>query len=114
MGAAKKGYRRIICDGAVYFWRVGEDADSPCVVLDVISEKKQLILACPLGTGAYYVISKGRLFQNQPANGCCSRYRLPFDVPDAVTPRFVARLIDWAIRGRDAAQVKWDGAGIIV
>ena len=93
MGVAKKGYRRIVCDGVIYSWRVGEDADSPYMVLDIISEDKRLILTCPLGTAVPYVISKGRSFQNQPADGCASRYRLPFAVPDAVTPRFVSVLI---------------------
>lgn len=114
MGVAKKGCRRIVCDGMIYSWRVGEDDDSPYAVLKLLFEGKQLILTCPLGTAVPYVISKGRLFQNQPASGCDTRYRLPFAVPKAVTPRFVSALIAWATKETGAIQISWDGREIPV
>ena len=105
MSIRTKGRRRIAVGGETYVWYAAPDDDSPYHILHIVSDDKALILSCPLGTGTDYVISKGRVFQNQPANGRWNRYLLPFAVPEAVTPEFVARLIVWAAQERDAVPV---------
>lgn len=103
-----KGKRKIEVDGRAYVWHVVEDYDSPYMVLQVASTDKQMILAVPLQMPEAYVISKGTVFQSRPTSGSWERYRLPFAVPDAITPGFVAALIRWSTAGKDAEAVNWD------
>ena len=98
MSIRRKGRRRIIVGGRRYTWYVAPDDDSPLLMLQIVSEDKYLILTCPLRTDPVYVISKGRCFQARPSNGLWNRYMLPFALPDAITPEFVAKLIVWATR----------------
>ena len=105
MSIRTKGRRRIVVGGQIYVWYAALDDDSPYHILHIVSDDKALILSCPLRTGTDYVISKGRVFQNRPANGRWNRYLLPFPVPDSVTPKFAAQLIVWATQDRDAVPV---------
>ena len=106
--------RKIICEGLNYVWYVKEDDEYPCNVLHVISEDKKLILSYPLDSKVSYVISKGALFQNYGSDGCWARYLYPYDSPAAITPKFVSDIIKWAIYGKDAVSVKWDGKNICI
>lgn len=114
MGVRKKGRRKIICNNETYFWYVELDCDSPNHILNIISEDKQLLIACPLNMKTPYIISKGNTFQNRKTNGCWNRYLLPFTVPESITPSFVLELADWAANDSGAVEVKWDGKDIVV
>ena len=103
-----KGRRKIEVNGRMFVWHVAEDFDSPYKVLQVASDEKKLILAAPLQTPEAYVISKGTIFQGNPTNGRWERYALPFNIPDAITPKFVAELIKWSTDGKEVETVKWD------
>lgn len=105
MSVSAKGRRKIIVGEKAYIWYVAPDDDSPCNVLNIISDDKYLILSCPLGNKTAYVISNGRTFQAKKTNGLWNRYLLPFDVPESVTPGFVEKVILWATRGTDAVPV---------
>ena len=108
MGVRKKGRRKIRCSDKLYIWYVQLDFDSPNYLLNVIAEDKTLILSCPLHTEKPYIISKGRAFQNRMTDGIWHRYLLPFDVPQAITPRFVSTLIQWSMEGANAVEVDWN------
>lgn len=105
MSISTKGRRRITVGDKVYIWYVAFDDDTRCNVLNVVSDDKYLILTCPLQTKPAYLISKGRIFQSKETDGLWNRYLLPFDVPEAVTPKFVEKLILWAVRDPDAVSV---------
>lgn len=116
--------RRIICGGTTYVWYViaGGDRDYwdrvtlleergnwESAFLHIISEDKSLILTIPLSAPKPYAVSKGRIFQGKPASGRWERYLLPFGIPRAVTPRFVAEVIEWAANGKDSVSRDWGG-----
>lgn len=112
MSVRKKGRRKIVCDTKLYIWYVALGR-GPYPFLTVISDDKQLILACPLHAERSYVISKGKLFQNVKTNGCWNRYCLPFDVPERITPKFVSELIFWATKGSESITIEWDGKTVV-
>ena len=103
-----KGKRKIEVDGRPFVWNVEPDFDSPYKVLQFASDDKHMILAVPLQTSEAYIISKGTVFQGNPTSGSWERYALPFAVPDAITPKFVAELIKWSTEGKEAKAVNWD------
>ena len=112
MGINTQGRRKIRIDNRSYVWWVGPDADSPYLLLSVYSDDKRFSVCCPLQTPTPYVIDRGTLFQGvekRNAPVVHTRYRLPFPVPEVVTPRFVATLLEWALNGRGAVRVEWDG-----
>ncbi|WP_295126047.1 hypothetical protein [Ruminococcus sp.] len=94
--------------GQGYVWYISPDDDSPYNILNVISDDKSVILACPLGTGKSYVISKGRCFGGKQTSGCWERYLLPFEVPDVITPKFAEQLILFALSDTSAEAVPAD------
>ena len=104
-----KGKRKIEVDGKTYVWNVAEDYDSPYKVIQIVSADKKMILAVPLQVPRPYAISKGSVFQGHPTGGGWERYALPFVIPNAITPGFVAELIRWSVYGNDAEAVAWDG-----
>lgn len=59
-----------------------------------------------------YIISKGKVFQNKNTNGIWNRYLLPFDIPEIVTPSFVAKVITWAIQDISTESIVWNGNSI--
>jgi hypothetical protein len=77
-----------------------------------VSVDKHLILACPIDSETPYIISKGKVFQNKNTNGIWNRYLLPFDIPEIVTPSFVAKVITWAIQDISAESIVWNGNSI--
>lgn len=98
MGVCKKGRRKIHVDNREYIWYVELDYDSPYHLLNIVSEDKLLILSCPIEAETAHVISKGKVFQNKRTNGIWNEYLLPFDVPEAIIPSFVAQVIVWATK----------------
>ncbi len=119
MGVRKKKRRKIICGGKEYVWYVlaGDrdywervrSNDWETAFLYIISEDKSLILTIPLNAPKPYAVSKGRTFQSNPTSGCWERYYLPFGIPRAVTPRFVAEVIKWASDSGNSAPRDWGG-----
>lgn len=115
----KKGRRKLDVQGRRYVWYVlpgdsdrdywervsSNDWGTP--FLHIISEDKRLILTIPLNAPTPYVVSKGRAFQGKPTSGCWERYILPFDIPESVTPRFVAAVIEWAAEGDGAVKTEY-------
>ncbi len=124
MGVRKKSRRKIVCGGKVYVWYViaGYDRDYwdrvtlleergnwESAFLHIISEDKSLVLTIPLSAPKPYAVSKGRSFQGKPSSGCWERYFLPFGIPGAVTPRFVAEVIAWAEGTERSEPQAWGG-----
>ncbi len=105
MSIRKKGRRKIVCSDKLYIWYVDLDYDSPEYLLNIVAEDKSLILTCPLNEEYPYIVSKGKVFQNQNMDGVYHRYLLPFDVPKSITPKFVAALIQWGTQEKDAREV---------
>ncbi|MBR3825373.1 MAG: hypothetical protein IKJ39_09260 [Lachnospiraceae bacterium] len=105
MAVCKKGRRKINVDNREYIWYVNLDDDSPYHMLHILSEDKALILACPIEAEVAYVISKGKVFQNKRTTGIWNRYLLPFSVPEAIVPSFVAQVIVWATKETGAESI---------
>ena len=112
MSVRTKGRRKIRVNNKKYIWYIELDYDSEHYILNIISEDKSLIVACPLKMKNSYIISKGIIFQNEKKDGCWKRYLLPFFVPEIITPKFVKELIFWADQGKNAIEVVWDGRDI--
>lgn len=123
MAVRKKSRRKIVCGGKNYVWyvlagdrdywmRVAEGGSGwawETPFLHIISEDKTLILTIPLNAPKPYAVSKGRVFQGSKTSGCWERYFLPFSLPDAITPKTVAEIINWAERGEDAVKTEYGG-----
>lgn len=117
MAVLKKNRRRIVCGGENYVWyvRAGDRDywervslnDWETSFLHIISEDKTLILTIPLNAPKPYAVSKGRSFQGKPASGCWERYLLPFALPETVTPKVVAEIIEWAVNGSNAVETQY-------
>ena len=93
MGVRKIGRRKIIVDDSEFVWYVSQDDESDYYLLNIVSEDKNYVLTCPLKTEIPYLISKGKLFKNEKTNGTWSRYELPYDIPEIITPGFVTKVI---------------------
>ena len=91
-----------------YWERVSSD-DWNTAFLHIISEDKSLVLTIPLSAPVPYAVSKGRAFRGIPSSGRWERYLLPFEIPNPVTPRFVAEVIGWAEESGGAVPQKWGG-----
>ncbi len=119
MGVRRKSRRKIVCGGREYVWYVlAGDRDYwervslndwNTAFLHIVSEDKALVLTIPLNAPKPYAVSKGRIFQNKPTSGGWKRYYLPFGIPRAVTPRFVAEVIKWAEDSGDTEPQNWGG-----
>ena len=114
MGTAKKGRRKITVLKKDYVWYVKLDDDSEYYVLNILSDDKAFIVSCPLKTETAHIISKGNVFQNKKTNGIWSRYLLPFNILEIITPKFVSEIIFFAAHGDKAAEVKWNGNDVPV
>ncbi len=116
-----KGRRKIDVQGRRYVWYVlagdrdywmrvengGSDWAWETPFLHIISEDKRLILTIPLNAPTPYAVSKGREFQGKQTSGCWERYVLPFDIPESITPRFVAEVIEWTVSGNGAVKKEY-------
>lgn len=114
-----KGRRKIAVQDRRYVWYVlGGDCDRDywervssndwgTPFLHIVSEDKRMILTLPLNAPKPYAVSKGREFQCKPTSGCWERYILPFDIPESITPRFVAEVIKWAVSGDGAIKTEY-------
>lgn len=109
LGVSKKGRRKLTYNERQYVWYVQEDNDSPYYCLNIISDDKQLVLTLPLGLDIKYVISKGKRFQNNKRNGCWERYVCPLDIPEIITPKIVADIINWAEYGNESLVLEYEG-----
>lgn len=110
MSIRKKGRRKIVCGDKNYIWYVHSDDESPYFILSAAAEDKSLIFSCPLNMEIpYIIIQRGKYFQSEKTYGLWHRRLIPFDVPQIITPGFVAKLIDWAEHGEATEEVKWDG-----
>lgn len=114
MGVGKKGRRKITYNDKLYVWYVALDCESPFYLLNIVSEDKSLILACPLGINTHYAISKGNIFQGQKTNGTWKRYLCPVHIPEVITPKLVSDIIRWAVDERGSVEVEYDGKEIVV
>lgn len=109
MSILTKNRRKIICGGRQYVWYVKPDEDF-CgrPVLHIISSDKKLILAFPLDTEKFYVVNQGKVFQNTVFDGSWKRYAVPIERVLSITPKFIMKLVDWAVNGNDAVLVEFD------
>lgn len=125
MSVRAKHRRKIVRGGKTYVWYVlsgegerdywmrvsliEEGGEWGTPFLHIISEDKTLILTVPLDAPKPYAVSKGRVFQGKQTSGHWERYFLPFSLPEAITPKTVAALIDWAERGGEAIETEYGG-----
>ena len=109
MSVLKKNRRTITVENVKYVWYVGQDEESPYILLHIFSEDKSIVLAVPLGTEKDYIISKGRLFQKKKTSGTWERYILPIKLENEITPAIVSSIIRWAVNGSEAVAINWDG-----
>lgn len=123
MAVRTKSRRKIVCGGKNYVWYVlagdrdywtrvengGSDWAWETPFLHIISEDKSLILTIPLTAPEPYAVSKGRTFQGGKTSGCWERYFLPFPLPEAITPKTVSEIIEWAERGESAVKTEYGG-----
>ncbi len=114
MAVRAKNKRKIVVENRLYVWHIGLDCDSPYNILHIVAEDKSLILACPVKTETSYIISKGTIFQNLKTTGIWTRYVLPFDIPEAITPKFVSEVILWATKCENAIEIQWNGKDVPV
>ncbi|MDE7193440.1 MAG: hypothetical protein K2O14_05665 [Oscillospiraceae bacterium] len=118
-----KKRRKIVCGGKKYVWYVlagdrdyfdrvlSNEWETP--FLHIISEDKKLILTIPLNAPKPYAVSKGAVFQGRQTSGCWERYLMPFELPEGITPHFVAEVIEWASAAEsEAVGVEYDGRDI--
>lgn len=101
MSVRTTGRRKLVYKGKDYVWYVKADDDF-CGrrVLHIIAQDKTLILACPLEAEVPHLISKGRVFQGTSQTGIWHHYKLPQALPNPITPKVVAGIIEWAEYGR--------------
>lgn len=99
MGVLLRKRRRIQYRGQNFVWWVApDDDDCDQIYLNIISEDKKVVLACPIGDENYTVISKGRFFQGEKTSGCWEYHKIPLDSPLMyVTPKDVIQIIAWAV-----------------
>lgn len=115
MAVRLKSRRELVCGGKKYVWYVLADADIDeggeleTPFLHIISEDKALILTIPLNAPKPFVVSKGRVFQGKKRSGCWERYFLPFALPEAITPKTVSEIIEWAEHGENAVKTEYGG-----
>lgn len=112
MSVRTKGRRKIIVENKLYVWYVRLDDDSIYHMCNIISEDKSIVISCPIKTEIAYIICKGIVFQNHKMKGNWERYLLPFAIPKIITPNFVSKIILWAVRGKNAVKVIWNGKDI--
>lgn len=112
MSVRTKNRRKIIVDNRLYLWYVALDNNSPYCIFHIVSDDKSVILDCPLKAETSYIISKGRIFQNQDTDGKWHRYFLPFRIPEIITPQFVREIIEWSVQNDEATEVAWNGRNI--
>lgn len=69
-----------MCENKKYVWYVELDYDSPYYILNVISEDKYFIMACPLDMKIPYIIRKEGYFRmlNMLVTGIGTSCRLTF------------------------------------
>ena len=114
LSVSKKGRRKQIYNEKQYVCYVQEENDSPYYCLNISSDDKQIILTLPLSSDTKYVISKGKRFQTNKSNGCWERYVCPLEIPEIITPKIVAEIINWAEYGDEAEVLEYDGKGFPV
>ena len=96
MSIRTKARRKITVDGESYVWHIAEDPESGWYMLNIASMDKRLVISVPLGLKTPYLISKGRSFGGRNTDGKRHRYLLTVNVPEAITPAFVATVIKLA------------------
>lgn len=118
MAVAKKRRRIIIVNGIRYVWYVGEDDDLFLLHLNIISEKKDFIVSCPLKwhnrdnpimPDHRYIIVKGREFKGTSLPGPWRRYLVPEWDDARITPSLVAAIISWCRTPGPVAEIDWRG-----
>ncbi len=115
MGIRKKYRRKIIYNGMEYMWYIKNgycDLNFERNVLHIISKDKKMILLYPLEANPSFVVSQGQMFQNYKGSGSWQRYLCPYEGVFPITPKFVVKLIHWAINGSDGIAVTYDGKDI--
>lgn len=113
MAISRKYKRNILCDGKKYVWCVYPDEDfEDRLVLNIVSEDKQYILACPIANPFNYVISKGCKFQGKTESGIWKRYLYPQEIPDIITPKVISEIVRWAVSGDTANEISYNGCEI--
>ena len=87
MAVRTKGRRKIICNGATYIWHIKIGYDDPYHWLHIMAEDKHLHVIIPIDNANYT--------------------DLPFPIPKAITPKFVADVIQWAERIQEERKISF-------
>ena len=110
MSVLQKNRRKIKYNGPDYLWYVKPDEDyCDKLILSIASNDKKLVLAYPIGAEKAYVVSKGKTFQGEKSDGNWHRYLIPFETTEMITPKFVSKLISFAIEESNAIEILYDG-----
>lgn len=113
MGVLQKGRRKIIVNGKLFVWYISKDGDSfDRNILHIVSEDKNIILDYPLSADKPYIVSKGKLFKGNKADGCQRRYLLPFPNSGIITPKYAAQLISWSLDEGEATEIEYNGNSV--
>ena len=118
MAVAAKNRRSIEVGGQSYLWWVAEDEEAyGAFTLTVVSQDKHLLVKYQLiqPDETRHLVVLGRSFrQRTDCGGPWRRFRCPaFGADDMVTPRDVARLIEWCTTDSDALiEIDWRGCVI--
>ena len=122
MGVAKKEMRKISLNGRDFFWCVKpNDDDCGLLHLFIVSSDKKFIVSYPLVKSNLkskapnmhnnpFIVVMGREFKGLDNLGHgWKRFAAPVWNDEAVTPSFVAIIIDWCFTVEKVIPVDWKG-----
>ncbi len=119
MGVAKVGRRKLRVAQREFIWYVRDDPDSASMILHVLSEDKQFIVKYEVGQqqagkpALLIVIGKEFVGLDDNDSGCWRRVVCPAWNDDSViTPKFVRRLVEWALSKKDVTEYVWRGQSL--
>jgi len=119
MGVAKKGRRKIVRNGRVFYWSVRWDDVymdfSPN--LSIVSEDKKFIVSYPLWRNQMnvppehiFIINIGKEFKGLDNLGhIWERFVVPDWENEIVTPSLIGKVIDWCFTVEDVVAVDCSG-----
>ena len=120
MAVSRKGRRRIVRSGRVFYWCVRHDDEEEYrLYLVISSDDKHFLVSYMLGqkdTARAFspkvplIIVKGREFKGLPGlGGRWERFAVPEWDDSVVTPALVGQIIDWCFTEAAVTPVDWRG-----
>jgi hypothetical protein len=119
MGATKRGNRKIVRNGRVFYWCVKYDIeDESRLHLIIKSDDKKFIVSYMIGQNntkpherkTAFITNKGKEFKGLSNLGrFWERFIVPEWEDEIITPSLVAQIIDWCFTAEDVTPVDWQG-----